>query len=282
MTSTSHKTFQLSFHDLNIHVETMGQGQIQVIFFHGFGQKCRDLEKMLSEDLLGRCTFHCFGLFFHESYFPKRRLSTEPFSDSELNDLIEDYCNRNYINEFQLLGYSIGARLCFSLLGNNRSNSIFLLAPDGVTYNLWHFLFTKASFMQNVALWLSSRSSIADTILNLVHRMGFYSDFEMKLIRRNAESREKLEKVFEVWNCYRGIRKKFSMSMAIIRERKMPHHFVCGLNDKVLGGGVIRKIMANTSHIEVTDDGHDLIKMKNAKYLEEFLRSRERYLPLEV
>jgi len=270
MTSFDPKTFQLSVGDLIYAGERYGKGKHHIFYFHGFGQKCNSVKKFLSNSLLEAYTVHSVGLFFHESSFPLERLPNSPLESQELVSFITEYRKMHGIGDFHLMGYSIGARLCFDLLLHFKIKGILVIAPDGITKNIWQTLFTRSSLINKLALTTVRNSRISLGFATFIHRIGLISTYELRLTRNNIRSPKALKNVLNVWACYSRIYPSFNKWIEVLREKNIPHYFLFGKNDKIITSRASRKVLKHSNNVEIVDDGHDLVKEKYSKNVCDF------------
>ena len=129
-----------SKNNLALEYLTFGKGSNIILAFHGFGRKAEDFllfEKILEE----KYTVISFNFFHHgNSSYPNDRIEKNTLSVEELNDFFEYFLKEKNISRFSLMGYSMGGKICLSLLEKfaNRIDDIFLFAPDGIKINFWY------------------------------------------------------------------------------------------------------------------------------------------------
>jgi pimeloyl-ACP methyl ester carboxylesterase len=247
-----------------------GHGSEHIFYFHGFGQKCDSVKKFLSESLLESFTIHSIGLFFHESTLLDERSIKSPLESDELISFMNAYTKMNGITHFHLMGYSMGARLCFDLLLHNCVKSIFVIAPDGISKNIWHSLFTQSTVLNRLVLTLVNNSGISHGLTTFLYSIGLISDYEKRLIQNNIHSSEALKKVFSVWVFYSKIYPSFGKWTKVLLERGIPHYFMFGKKDKIITNRAANKMLKHTNNVEIVNDGHDLVKEKYSGKVSDF------------
>ncbi|MEQ8323359.1 MAG: alpha/beta hydrolase [Vicingaceae bacterium] len=271
------KTFQLSFANSIYHVEKYGTGSSHVLFFHGFGQRCDAVNRLLSDELRKKFTFHSFGLFFHQSSL---NIESEPILDPQVfKRAVSQYLDNQNIIEVHLCGYSIGSRLCFSLIDHLKVKGLILFAPDGITWNPWYLIFTKANFIQQLILLMNENRVIKKIIEQSLKLSGYYSEYELKLIKSNAVSGERLRKVFSVWNCYMKFNRSWAKNYTLITKLEIPLLLIFGKKDRIVGKRAFIKAKKFTSQVILAEEGHDLLKNKYSNVLKDFLEGSGKHLP---
>ena len=256
------KTFQLCIEDLCYSGLRYGQGDQHILYFHGFGQKSDSVKKFLSEALLEMYTVHSVGLFFHESTLINDRSVNANLESHELVEFVKAYTDLNNIKYFHLMGYSMGARLCFDLMMHMHPKSLYVIAPDGITKNIWQSLFTRSIIVNRLAIAFVNNTGISNGMTAFMHKIGLISDYEKRLIQNNIHSKEALRNVFNVWVFYSNIFPSFSNWVTILKESGIPHTFLFGENDRIITTRAATKILKHTNKVDIVNDGHDLVKEK--------------------
>ena len=139
-TTTSH-----SFHFANgkIHYLKAGDGSKLLVAIHGYGNDASmflPLRAFLNEEY----TLVCIDLPHHgESFWDENTL----FSMEDMRLLLDELMKENGVKKISLLGYSMGGRVCLSLLENMPEvmEHCVLVASDGLVFNLFYFFATHTS-----------------------------------------------------------------------------------------------------------------------------------------
>ncbi|HAW53278.1 MAG TPA: hypothetical protein DCX54_13275 [Flavobacteriales bacterium] len=273
MSSFEPKTFQLRIGDLHYSGLRYGHGSEHIFYFHGFGQKSNSVKKFLSDSLIESYTIHSIGLFFHESTVDQKRDVNSPLSTAEFKAFVQTYTELNAIENFHLMGYSMGARLCFDLLDQSAVKSLYVIAPDGITKNIWQRVFTQSTFLNRTVIRLVNNSGITRGMTGFLHRIGVISGYEKRLIQNNIHSSEALKNVFNVWMFYSRIYPSFEKWINILKKNNIPHTFLFGKYDRIITVKAANKILKYTNDVVVVEDGHDLVKEKYSGKISDFFLS---------
>lgn len=127
--STKKETIKLSKnHSLSYY--TFGSGNTPLLCFHGYGLNGLDFRQYA--EALPQYTFYSFNLYFHDaaSFFSPAK----DYAPRHLGRIMERFFERNGIEAFDLLAFSIGSRFALTLLElfPQRVGRVTLLAPDGL------------------------------------------------------------------------------------------------------------------------------------------------------
>jgi pimeloyl-ACP methyl ester carboxylesterase len=112
----------------NLQCLQIGVGEKVLVAFHGFGQTPQIFEQL--ENILPEYTIFSFDLL---------SFGREP-SKSEVLKLFEKFFQNQQIEKFNLLAFSIGAKIALCLLENfsEKIEKITLVAPDGFQKRFWY------------------------------------------------------------------------------------------------------------------------------------------------
>ena len=139
MERSSHR---FNFKHASLHYTKYGVGEKALFCFHGFGltgEAFFELEEVLSKEY----TIYNFDLFFHgkSEWHAGDKMLTPAFC----KELFSSFLSEQKINQFSLLGYSIGARIVWTLVleFKNQVKEIIVLAPDGITISNWFKIATR-------------------------------------------------------------------------------------------------------------------------------------------
>lgn len=130
--------------DVKIHYTVSGNGPKKLIVFHGFGQTESVFDE-LNLSFVEEYTIYCFDLFFHGK---SSWLQTDLFTQKEWVIFFQLFLNKEKIDSFSLLTFSLGTRFGLSLYQNmpQKVAQIWLIAPEGLTIHWVYKLITGFKF----------------------------------------------------------------------------------------------------------------------------------------
>lgn len=249
-----------------------GSGSQTLLAFHGFDNDAEDL--FVFEPSLGKqFTIIAVNLFFHG----KSRADLPPeksvFDRQQLSIVTEALLAQHAIHRFSLLGYSLGGRVCLTLieLFADRIDSVFLLAADGLKLNRWYVFITGSPFGRLLFRRVVKRPAIFIRLAAVFRKMKIIGEKQYKFALSNFDSSEKRKKVYEVWMIYRLLLPDHRKVAREIRKHKIPLHLVFGKYDSIIPldhAVEIARDAGNSCHVHQVDTGHQLIK----PWVGEFLR----------
>lgn len=242
-----------------------GDGPHPLLAFHGFGQQAEvfyNLEAALEQTF----TVYSFHLFHHgNSRYPAGVSKSEPITPEFHQAWVEAFLQKEGIEKFSLMGYSLGGRIVLQTLQQmpERIQSLILLAPDGIKKSFWYHYATQNPRGKILFKRTVERPELFFRLVKYLRMMGFVSKKMEKFTHAQFGDREKREKVLHVWNAYSLLVPRVGISKQIIREYKIPVALFTGKYDPVLNseiGAILHKGMEDLVTWKVLETGHDLLK----------------------
>ena len=255
-----------------------GKGKKVMLAFHGFARHCTDF-KIFEKQLSDEYTVYSFNFFHHgNSTWPEDRISSNTLTNDELKAFFKKFFSEKNIHRFSLMGYSMGGKICFSLLHYfpNRIDEMYLMAPDGIKKNFW-YTFSSRNWLGNSIyrrILQNPRPFVA--LANGMKNVGLLRKKLHSFVLNNIDTKEKRQQVYKVWMTLRWINPSAKISAKLISENKIHLHLFFGKHDHVIpsriGTAFLRKI--NTRHsLQVVECGHNLMKEETALSLAQLLGS---------
>lgn len=253
-----HRTYSnFLYHGSKLHYSVYGKGERVLFMFHGFGQTHKSL-RLIEETLQDDYRIYNFDLFFHG--FSEWNHNDSPLSHDFWQRMLDSFLEENEIQKFDLLGFSIGAKVCLatSELFPDRIEQMYLIAPDGI----------KRSFVYECSTWPPFKSIFRNLILRpqLFHSLiQFLAMFRMvdKSVLRFASfqmnSREKRRRVYYTWTVYKGLRSNLDKLVKQLNQRSVLCHVFVGKYDRIVQQKQIQFFTSRLAKIKFSmlDAGHN-------------------------
>jgi pimeloyl-ACP methyl ester carboxylesterase len=238
--------------DWELVYQSSGDGELWLAF-HGYGQN-KDFLTFIPEQLKAEATFFLFDLFVHgeSKAVPKRAITK-----TELKAIFEALFESEQIKRINLFGYSLGGKLALCLLElfPEKTDKIFLVAPDGIKRDYPNFLL--------------NRTYLGDKILHLLHRNPALISSSLKVLKGGRIINEKAyhyyhsqttdshkrEFVLKVWKVFSKLNPNLKEIKRILSERpELNFNLVYGKFDSLISARHIEKF------------SNDLIELRNAQF----------------
>ncbi|MEM9859221.1 MAG: alpha/beta hydrolase [Bacteroidota bacterium] len=248
-----------SFGELTYNIH---QGGKEILLaFHGFGQNGEALLPLI-QSLLPDYTIFSFNLFFHGSIW---KLRDKPLEKNVWEEILNSFFTKHNIGTFTLLGFSLGAKISLVTytLFPDRVSRMVLLAPDGISTNLWYNLATYPHFFRDYFKSMIVQPKRFYSILNALTRMNLVDRGLIRFAANQMNTASKRHKVYYSWVVYRRFQLSQKELILLANKSNCKFTFWLGTYDKVITKERIQSFAQKlpNSEVRVLDCGHnDLIQ----------------------
>jgi pimeloyl-ACP methyl ester carboxylesterase len=261
-----------SYNGFTIEFIRFGNGRETILAFHGFGRHARDFQ-VFSELIQPGQQVISVCLFAHgNSVFPEERIEKNPLSKTEWAAFLQAFLSHLNIEQFHLLGYSMGARVCLSTLEtmSGRILTVLLIAPDGLKIN-WLYRFASGT-----ALGRAIYKNIIDHpgwffgLVNFLNKTGLLNDKLHRFVHLHLDTREKRILVHDAWLIYQNMFPDLTETAQIINREKIPVNMVFGEYDTVIRPKLASRLLKKTGptvRLLLIPAGHRLITKNTADFI---------------
>ncbi len=244
------ENYQLSY-------QVFGSGTLKMLAFHGYGLDSSAYQTL--EAAFPLHTIYSIDLFFHGQ--SEWRSSLNSLDLPYWETIIKDFLLENQIDTFDLLGFSMGGRICLvtTLLFPKKITHLYLLAPDGIEINAWYRVATKFLPLQHVFKYFThSESTIYRKIVKRLGSYGLIHRTVLKLAETEMSSPQKRKRVYQTWMLYRFLEADLPRLAKKINENQVRVQVVLGKYDRLINTQTIKPLTRFLPHAttEVLDCGH--------------------------
>lgn len=194
----------------NLQCLQIGTGEKCMLAFHGFGQNPQVFEYL--ENILPEYTIFSFDLL---------SFGREP-SKSQVLKLFEKFFQKQQIEKFNLLAFSIGAKVALVILENfsEKIEKITLIAPDGFEKRFWYQFATsiwgKPLFWQFVRhpQWIYP-------IADFLSKISLISKVKYKQIKNFTDTPPKRLLLWKTWLSQKNFSPQLKNISQILAQKTM-------------------------------------------------------------
>jgi len=259
---------QLLTQDLfQIEVIQIGNGDRNVIAFHGFGRSGYDW-KLVYDGWGKNTTLFAVNLYFHgESMFPANRSSLHAITKTEFHNHMQLLLAHFGLSKVSLAGYSLGGKiaLTFAELLPESVSSIWLFAPDGIRINPWYQLATKTRLgRKTYALFLDNPTWLFKTV-DLIKKARIIDEKIERFALENIDSSTKRMQVKDVWLALRFLNPNLKTLRKSILEFDIKLYQFYGKYDSIIPlspGKRFAKAIHQEENVFQIECGHWLFRDK--------------------
>jgi len=264
------QTKRLKFENTVINYRVFGHGSKVLLAFHGYGQDGNSF-KILA-DVMSEYSFYAFDLFFHGDSRIKG-ISDERLLTNEMwGRILELFLKREHIDNFELLGFSMGGKFVFSTLVAfpNRINKINLIAPDGVKNVRWYSLATGSRVMRAFFRRVVIKPQPFFSFLRISRVFGLANPRMVKFAEREMDVVSKRKRVYNTWANFRYLKVRLSRITFMINHYNIPVSFYFGKHDKVITRKHVNPLIRslNKKNVHVLNSGHSTLIQSVAAYVQ--------------
>lgn len=253
-------TKQVQFEQAILSYTKTGSGRKTLFAFHGFGQNAQVFNK-LSESLTDTYTIYSFDIFFHGNSV--WGYDEQPLEKEFWNRLMQELITKESIDEFSVLGYSMGAKFALATLESfpHQTREVFLLAPDGIKTSMWYSLATYPVTLRNLFKSTIRKPQRFNAIAGFAFRTGLIDKGMLRFVEAQMNTEEKRKRVYFSWVVFRHLSFSMQQISSIINQNSIKLLMLVGRFDKIITAknmnGLTNRVPQ--AQVEVIDAGHNTI-----------------------
>jgi pimeloyl-ACP methyl ester carboxylesterase len=250
----------LQFEQATLSYTKTGNGTNVLFAFHGFGQNAQSFNKV-SESLSDRYTIYSFDIFFHGN--SQWGYHEQPLEKKFWNRLIQKLLSEESIQEFSVLGFSMGGKFALATLEGfpTHVKEVFLIAPDGVKTSMWYSLATYPVALRNLFKSTISKPQRFNAIANFAYRTRLIDKGILRFVESQMNTEQKRQRVYLSWVVFRHLSFNMTEVSKIINQQAIKLIVIVGRFDKIITSRNMTKLTALVPHVqlEVIEAGHNSV-----------------------
>lgn len=249
----------ISIEDEKLYYNQSGTGKRIVLAFHGYGENSSlfaGLEQYIGQEY----TLLSLDLPHHgHSSWPQDK----PFTRQHLISLITAVKNTYDINKISLIGYSLGGRICLSILElmPESVDKIILIASDGLEVNKYYRFYTSTEIGKKLFRHMLTKPELYLNILKLLRRLRIVDASRYKFVMHSLQSHHSRKFLLQVWPCLAELVPKPAKIKQLINQYQVPVIIFMGTYDRVMPPAIATRFAADMKTVEVNiiPQGHRLL-----------------------
>lgn len=252
----------ISFRQSRVHYRVSGSGPLVTVCFHGFGEFARTFDP-LSAGLPGH-TLVAIDLPWHGETEWKETL------DLQVDEWVDIISSIPEVGSgpFGLMGYSMGGRICLSLLQAipGKIRYLLLIAPDGLKVNRWYWLATSVPMGNRLFRYTMENPGWFLNLLRIGRRAGIINESILKFVHIYVDDKAMRDKIYRAWTTLRLFRPDLSAIKHAIRRYRVPVYLLFGRYDRIIlpvHGERFIKGIENHARMEILEVGHQVLHPRN-------------------
>ncbi len=225
------------YNESRLAYRAFGNGPGILLAFHGFGQSGRVFEPFRRE--VGRqFTVLAIDLFFHGG---SRYAGAELLTKTDWQRLVRAFLDARGVNRFSLMGYSLGGRFALATAEAfaDRLDGLILIAPDGITRNVWYRLATGSAAGRSLFRLGLRHLPVLHGIGNALVRLGLLNRTAMRFVNVSLSTPQQRRLVDQIWTRFRFIRPDLSRLGQLLNQPSVKVWLFVGAFDRIVPGSSV-------------------------------------------
>ena len=266
---------QIEWNGFRLFYDRTGNGPEILLLFHGFGQDRSVFDPLISQ-ISSRYICYSFDLFFHGE--DSEGGYSAPIPAAQWSALLSAFLERENIERFSLAGFSIGARLVLSAVPHfgPRLDQLYLIAPEGISTNIWYRLATSTPPGRYLFRRLIDRPSYFFTAASSAERLGLLPRKVARFARKLMNSDQKRKRVWATWMILSKL--QTSNHQLIVTLNRYPIRVIIflGNRDRIIPIGPVLNFarrLRQKPEVHVIDSAHITMIRTVSQSFSQFFRS---------
>lgn len=243
-----------------------GNGSKVLIAFHGFGQD-KNIFGSWAETLSGRYTLYAIDIFYHgESFRDYGKLSKK-----EWQTYLEALLEKEKIEKFSVLGYSLGGRFAIAstLAYPHKIDELILISPDGIFLTIWFKLVTNSS-IKWLFKYLMLRPNKLEQLVSFNEKYKLVSPYLGDFIKKELGDDANRKRVYISWNHFKSLGYSKNQLSRHFKKYSFKRRIILGSKDQIIKPEKILPIIKKMGDFKVDIlplKHHQLVKPEVAKLI---------------
>ena len=216
---------------MNLHYQKIGKSDKILLAFHGMGQDFSCFQKF-AQTFDNQYTTYLFDLPFHG----KSRLNETTITKEIWKEYIDKFLQENQIQKFSIISFSMGGRFALATIEafSQKIENIYLLAPDGITKNLFYAGATRFNFTRNIFIKMLENNHKFHGFADFLVRMGIVHESVLKFAKIMVDTPVKYEQLYKSWIGFRYLKFDIKKIAQLINNQGIIVKVFIGKHDKLL------------------------------------------------
>lgn len=242
-----------------LHYHRYGAGSEVLIAFHGYGEDA-SFAAPLSVLLAAKYTIYSIDLPHHGSSNWKDEAKILP---KHLAAAVKGIMASHHRSKVTLLGYSIGGRICLSLVQDMPDciSKVVLVAPDGLRANPYYYFFTRTGVGRFLFRNMLQQPAPYLRAIDWLRDMKMVDIWRHKFVMNAVKTKEKRQQLLHAWPAVSLLMPAASKLKQIIRAYSLHLDIYMGAYDRIMPPALATKFGTGlpTVQVHLLEKGHRLL-----------------------
>lgn len=242
----------------SLHYVIAGQGRHPLIFFHGFGQD-HSIYLPLIHELSNDYRLFIFDIYFHGG--SEWHLGEQPLEKSEWSETIRSFLTENHIENFSLVGFSLGGKFALATAESfpDRIEKLFLIAPDGISTSFWYSMATYPILFRKFFRSMIDSYPRFQRFASLLNMLKLVDKGLIRFADYQMGTKEKRRRVYYSWVVFRHLKFEVRRLATLLNQYRIDTTVIVGRYDKVIVAERIQRFVERLEfgRLKVLESGHN-------------------------
>ena len=248
----------------------VGHGPENMLLFHGFGQDHHAFDSWTTA-LANTHTLYIVDLYYHgQSSWSS---PDTPIQKTDWRAILTLLFTQHPLERFSIAGYSIGARFALATVEAfpERTTTVFLIAPDGITGNTWYSLATGTAPTRQLFYSMIAHHGRFLSAAQVLRSMRLVPANLVKFASYHMSTEERRRRVYAAWIVFR----RLTFSLRTLAVRLNTHRvgvvMIVGKHDPVIRAQGLRRFLRliQYSHFATFDAGHSGLIARSLSFVQQ-------------
>ena len=248
----------IQYENTLLHYSVSGRGPKSLLVFHGFGQDRQAFSEFFKK-ISTEYTLYSFDLFFHGN--SEWNQGEKPLEKSYWIKIFSVFLAHHKIDRFSVLGFSMGGKFALATLEAfpEKTENIFLLAPDGIRVSPWYTLATFNSATRQLFKSMILKPERFHWIANLAFRLGFINKGILRFVELQMNTEKKREQVYYSWVVFRNLKFDLGRLASLINSNNIGLTVYVGKYDQMITPQSMERLLRQVKRhkFEILETGHN-------------------------
>ena len=237
------------FEGNQIAYQKIGDGATVLLAFHGFGQSNQAFSS-LETPLGGQFTIFAIDLFFHGN---SKYAGSQLLTKADWHRLVAAFLQAHHITRFSLMGFSLGGRFALATVEAfaDRVDQLFLIAPDGITHNIWYRLATSSAPGRRLYRYVLRHLTLLSKMGHTLVWFGLLNRSLMRFAERSLSRPKQRHQAYQSWTQFRKIKPDLNAIAKALNNSPVQIQFFIGAFDRIVPGTYILPLTKKLRHYQV-------------------------------
>ncbi|HEU5290320.1 MAG TPA: alpha/beta hydrolase, partial [Cyclobacteriaceae bacterium] len=229
-----------------LHYGISGTGSKPLLVFHGFGQNHMTFSELFKK-ISTEYKIYSFDIFFHGN--SEWNQNEKPLEKLYWKKLLGIFLRHHKIDRFSVFGFSMGGKFALASLEAfpEKTENIFLLAPDGIKISPWYTLATSNSSTRQLFKSMILKPERFHWIANLAFKLGFIDKGILRFVESQMNTQAKREQVYYSWVVFRYLKFDMSRVASLINSNNIGLTIYVGKYDQVITAKSMEGLLTKVS-----------------------------------